>query len=435
MREYAGRRRRLMQVMGPGSVAILPAAPLLHRNRDVEYPYRQHSDFSYLSGFPEPEAVIVLVPGRRRAEFLLFCRPRDPAKEQWTGPRIGPEGACRLYGADAAYPIDAVDDVLPRLLEGRDKVFYTMGSDIEFDQRLTGWVKQVRDQARSGVHAPVEFVSLDHHLHDMRLYKSRHEIVLMRRAAQISALGHRRAMQQCRPGVMEYQIEGEILHEFMQHGCRSPAYPTIAGGGANACVLHYTDNNRSLRDGELLLVDAGAEYRGYAGDITRTYPVNGRFSPEQRALYELVLAAQLTAIRQVRPGKHWNDPHHAAVRTLTKGLVELGLLKGTVATLIKKEAYRRFYMHRTGHWLGMDVHDVGEYKVGNAWRLLEPGMVLTVEPGLYVTPQRGVAKKWWNIGIRIEDDVLVTRDGCEILSRDVPKSVADIEALMAGAAG
>lgn len=433
MKEFARRRKQLIRMMGRGSVAIVPAAPVRGRNRDVEYPYRQDSDFHYLTGFPEPEAVAVLVPGRKAAEYVLFCRERDPVMETWNGRRAGQDGACEIYAADDSFPISDIDEILPGLLEGCERVFYTVGILPEFDQRVFGWVNQIRASARTGSRAPDEYVSLEHLMHDMRLFKSRAEIKTMRTAMQISVNAHRRAMQVCRPGMNEYQIEAEFLHEFRSHGAE-PAYPSIVGGGANACILHYTENNAELGDGDLLLIDAGAEYECYAADITRTFPVNGRFSPAQRAVYEVVLAAQQAAIEQVKPGNTWNDPHTAAVETLTAGMVELGLLKGKLRSLIKSEAYRRFYMHRTGHWLGMDVHDVGDYKVGGEWRVLEPGMVLTVEPGLYIPAgSKGVARKWWNIGVRIEDDVLVTADGCEVLTAAAPKRVDEIEALMARA--
>ena len=429
--EFANRRRRLMQMMGAGAIAILPAAPVRLRNRDAEYPYRADSDFYYLTGFPEPEAVAVFIPGRKRGEYILFCRERDLQQETWHGRRAGTEGATALHGADDAFPISDIAEILPGLLEKCERVYYTMGLYPDFDLRVMEWVNQIRNKSRAGAHAPHEFVALDHVLHEMRLFKSRAEIEAMRRAAQISAAGHRRAMQACRPGMMEYQIEAELRYEFTRSGSAAPAYNPIVGGGANACILHYTENNVPLNDGDLLLVDAGAEFDCYAGDITRTYPVNGRFSPAQRALYEVVLAAQLAALDKVRPGNHWNDPHAAAVRVLTQGLIKLGLLKGRLTTLIKDEAYRRFYMHRTGHWLGMDVHDVGDYKIGDEWRVLEPGMVLTVEPGLYIPAgSKGVAKKWWNIGIRIEDDVRVTRSGHDVLSKDAPKTVVEIETLM-----
>ena len=430
--EFSKRRKRLMQMMGKGAVAILPTAPVSLRNRDVEHPYRPDSDFYYLTGFKEPETVAVMIPKRKQAEYILFCRERDPKAETWTGRRAGLEGAKQRHGADDAFPISDIDEILPGLLENCERVYYTMGSDPVFDQRVIGWVNQLRAKSRSGVHTPGEFVALDHLLHDMRLFKSREEVSIMRQAARISAQAHIRAMQVCKPGMMEYEVEAEVEHHFQKHGCTT-AYGSIVGGGANACILHYVENDQPLNDGDLLLIDAGAEKDCYASDITRTFPVNGRFNPEQKAIYNLVLAAQEAAINQVKPGNHWNQPHEAAVKVLTKGLVKLGLLKGSVSKLIKDETYRDFYMHRTGHWLGMDVHDVGDYKVGDQWRVFEPGMVLTVEPGLYIAEgHKKVAKKWWNIGVRIEDDVLVTKSGCDILTAHVPKTVAEIEALMAG---
>ncbi len=431
MKEFGRRRKQLMRMMGRGAVAIVPAAPARSRNRDVEYPYRQDSDFCYLTGFPEPEAVAVLVPGRKAAEYVLFCRERDPVMETWNGRRAGQDGACAIYGADDSFPIDDIDDILPGLLEGCERVYYTVGIQPEFDQRVFGWVNCIRAAGRTGSRAPDEYVSLEHLIHDMRLFKSRAEIKAMRTAMQISVNAHRRAMQICRPGMREYQIEAEFLHEFRSHGAE-PAYPSIVGGGENGCILHYTENNAELSDGDLLLIDAGAEYEYYAADITRTFPINGRFSAPQRAIYEVVLAAQQAAIDEIKPGNTWNEPHAAAVEALTRGLIDLGLLKGKLRSLIKKEAYRKYYMHRTGHWLGMDVHDVGDYKVGGEWRVLEPGMVLTVEPGLYISAgSKGVARKWWNIGVRIEDDVLVTADGCEVLTVAAPKQADEIEALMA----
>lgn len=429
--EFRKRRKKLMDMLGDDSIAILPAAPVKIRNRDVAYRYRPDSDFYYLTGFAEPEAVIALIPGRGQGEFVLFCRERNPEQEIWDGARAGLEGACADYGADDAYPITDLDDILPGLLENRERIYYTMGNNAAFDQRVLGWVNQVRGKARSGIHAPEQFVSLNNILHDMRLYKSRHEISMLRKAAVISANAHVRAMQSCRPGVTEYQIEAELLHEFMRQGAHNPAYPSIVGSGANSCVLHYIDNTGELKDGDLLLIDAGAEYEYYASDVTRTIPVNGRFNSRQRAVYEVVLAAQLAAIDAVKPGNHWAQPHDAAVEVLTEGLVALGILKGKPKTLIKNKAYSRYFMHKTGHWLGMDVHDVGDYKIGEDWRLLEPGMVLTIEPGLYFLPQKELAGKWWNTGVRIEDDVLVTKDGQEVLSSDAPKNITEIEALMA----
>jgi len=424
-----------MRMMGEGAIAVLPAAVEKVRNRTSYYPFRQDSDFHYLTGFPEPDAIAVLVPGRRAAEFVLFCRSRDPVAEAWHGRRAGQEGALARHGADDAFPIEDVDEILPGLLEGRDRVHYTMGTYPEFDQRLLGWVNELRGQHRQGTRGPQEFVSLEHLLHDMRLYKSPVEVETMRRAARIGARGHLRAMRACRPGLHEYELEAELGHEFRRHG-GTHAYPPIVGGGDNACILHYRDNGSLLADGELVLVDSGCEHDHYASDITRTYPVNGRYSPAQRAVYGVVLAAQLAAIAEVRTGRHWDQVHQAALKVLTAGMVELGLLKGRVSKLLKDGAYKRWYMHRTGHWLGIDVHDVGDYKVGEEWRPLEPGMVLTVEPGIYVPRgAKGAPKALQGIGVRIEDDVLVTRGKPEVLSADAPKDPDAIEALMADARG
>jgi Xaa-Pro aminopeptidase len=358
-------------------------------------------------------------------------RERDPARESWDGKRAGPEGATRSFGADDAFPISDMDEILPGLLENRTKVYYTMGAYPEFDQRVVGWVNGLRSQSRAGRQAPQEFVALDHVLHDMRLFKSRNEIDLMRESARIAARAHVRAMKACRPGRKEYEIMAELVHEFRVHNA-DVSYQPIVGGGDNACILHYRENDQTLNDGDLLLVDAGCEYECYASDITRTYPVNGEFTPEQRAVYEVVLEANKAAIAKVKPGNHWNDPHLAAVRVVTQGLVKLGLLKGRVPALEKEGAYRRFFMHRTGHWLGMDVHDVGDYKVGEEWRVLEPGMVMTIEPGIYIAPgTRSVPKRFRGIGIRIEDDVAVTRTGFEVLTSKAPKDVDAIEELMA----
>jgi Xaa-Pro aminopeptidase len=429
-KEFSRRRNQLMRMMGRNSIAIIPTSTEQLRNRDVEFPFRADSDFYYLTGFREPDAVAVLLPKRPHGEYLLFCRERDPEMETWTGKRAGTQGAIDSFDADDAFPVGDIDEILPGLMESCDRVYYTMGSRPQFDQRVMDWINRLREGARTGMRTPDKFVSLEHLLHDMRLYKSRSEIRVMHTAAKVACRAHTRAMQACRPGMQEYEIEAELLHEFRRAGM-VPAYSSIVGGGANGCILHYTENSAQLNDGDLLLIDAGAEYDCYASDVTRTFPVNGRFSQAQRQLYEVVLAAQTAAIKKVRPGNHWNDPHRAAVRVLTRGLVKLGILKGKPAELIRKDAYRRFYMHRTGHWLGMDVHDVGDYKVGSAWRELEPGMVLTVEPGVYIPAgSRGVARKWWNIGIRIEDDVLVTRGEPDVLSESVPRTVAAIEALM-----
>ncbi len=430
-KEFQQRRKNLMALMGEGSIAILPAAPTRTRNRDVEYPYRQDSDFYYMSGFIEPEAVMVLKPGRTHGEFIMFCRERDPEKEMWDGGIVGPEGVCEDFDADDAFPISDIDEILPGLIEGCDKLYYSMGSNPDFDKRVMGWINVIRSKVRNGAQPPNEFIVLDHFLHDLRLYKSKKEIQIMKKAGRISAEAHVAAMKSCAAGMMEYQLEGVYLQHFIQNGCRSPAYPSIVGGGANACTLHYIDNDKELLSGDLVLVDAGCEYQYYAGDITRTYPVNGRYSKEQRALYEIVLEAQFAAIEQVVPGNNWDQPHQAAVEVVTQGLLDLGILKGRLSTLIKKEAYKPFYMHKTGHWLGIDVHDVGEYKVGDEWRMLEPGMTLTIEPGIYIPPgAKNVAKKWQGIGIRIEDNALVTKEGCELMTDKAPRDIEDIEQLM-----
>lgn len=418
-------------MVGRDAIVVLPAAPVRHRNSDVEYPFRQDSDFYYLTGFNEPESVAVLAPGRKHGEYVLFVRERDPARETWDGRRAGPEGATRDFGADDAFPVTDIDEILPGLLENRTAVYYTMGVHQDFDHRVVGWVNGLRTQARNGRHPPQEFVALDHVLHDMRLYKSRSELDLMREAARIGANAHLRAMRFAKPGRNEFEVMAEIVHEFRRHNADTSYHP-IVGGGPNACILHYRENDQVLKDGELLLIDAGCEYESYASDITRTFPVNGRFTPEQRSVYDVVLAANHAAISKVRPGNHWNDPHDAAVHTITQGLVRLGLLKGRVSTLVREGAYKKFFMHRTGHWLGMDVHDVGDYKVGDEWRVLEPGMALTIEPGIYIPGStRGVPARFRGIGIRIEDDVVVTRDGCEVLTQRVPKEPREIEAVMA----
>ncbi|MBF0218495.1 MAG: Xaa-Pro aminopeptidase [Gammaproteobacteria bacterium] len=430
--EFARRRRQLMSRMGDYSIAILPTAPVRQRNRDIDHPYRPDSDFYYLTGFAEPEAVAVIIPGREHGEYILFCRERDAARETWDGLRAGLEGAREIYGANDSFPISDIDEILPGLLEKRNRVYYAMGCNQDFDQQVMNWIKQLRRQSRSGVHAPSEFIALDQMLHEMRLFKSAAEVKVMCEAAAISSAAHLAAMRHCRAGLYEYQLEGEITYQMQQRGGRHVAYPSIVGGGGNGCILHYTDNNKKLRNGDLVLIDAGAEYDYYAADITRTFPVSGRFTAEQRAIYVLVLKAQQAAMAEVKPGNHWNQPHEAAVRVLTKGLVELGLLKGRVATLIRKEGYKQFYLHRTGHWLGMDVHDVGEYKIGDVWRLFEPGMVLTIEPGLYIPAEsKNVDKRWWNIGVRIEDNLLVTKEGHRVLTT-APREIAEIEAIMNG---
>ncbi|MBN1237087.1 MAG: Xaa-Pro aminopeptidase [Gammaproteobacteria bacterium] len=432
-REFSRRRRHLMESIGAGGIAVVPAAPLRTRSRDTTYSYRQDSDFHYLTGFPEPDAVAVLVPGRAQGQYLLFCRDRDPAKEQWDGARAGPDGAVEQYGADDAFPIDDIDEILPGLLERSERVYYSIGAPGDFDQRLLGWINALNAK-RQNSHAPSELVALDHLLHEARLFKSRAETATMRRAARIAVAAHRRAMRACRPGMMEYELEAEYLHEFRRHGAVC-SYTPIVAGGANACVLHYTANDAQLADGDLVLVDAGCEHAMYASDVTRTFPVNGRFTERQREIYDVVLDANRAAVAAATPGNHWNDPHDAAVKEVTRGLRSLGVLSGRLPTLIKDLAYRRYFMHKTGHWLGMDVHDVGDYKVADEWRLLEPGMVMTIEPGIYVAANaRGAARHWRGIGVRIEDDVVVTRDGAELLTEGLPATPEEIERCMSGPA-
>lgn len=432
--EFAQRRQHLMQNMDADAVAIVPAALHYRRNRDTEYRFRQDSDFYYLSGFAEPEALLVLLPGRAEGEFVMFCRPRDREMEIWNGYRAGPEGAINDFGAQQAFTIDELDQRLPELLAGRDRVYAPMGAQPAFDQRLAGWLGSVRAKTRAGVRAPSALHLLDAALHPLRLIKSSAELAIMQHAADLSAEGHRRAMALAAPGRYEYELEAELLHTFTRYGCQAPAYGSIVGSGANACILHYGENDRRMQDGDLVLIDAGGELDHYAADITRTFPVNGRFTSPQKDLYEVVLAAQLAAIDSVQPGASWQAPHDAAVRVLTQGLVDHGLLQGSVDGLIESAAFRRFYMHRTGHWLGMDVHDVGDYQIDGQWRPLSAGMVLTVEPGLYVSPDdETVAAHWRGIGIRIEDDVAVTVQGHHVLSAKAPKAVAEIEALVGSA--
>ncbi|MEP6485035.1 MAG: Xaa-Pro aminopeptidase [Rudaea sp.] len=432
-KEFARRRTQLMRIIGDDAICIVPAAQETVRNNDSHYPYRQDSDFHYLTGFPEPDAVLALIPGREHGQTILFCRERDAEREAWDGPRAGPEGAVSRFGADDAFPIDDIDDILPGLIEGRSRVYYHFGRDVEFDLKLMAWVNSVRAQVKRGAVAPHEFVALGHILHDLRLYKTRSELRLMRKAAKIAAGAHTRAMQIVRPGMNEHEIEAELLHEFRRNGAVA-SYEPIVGGGKNGCVLHYHANNAVLNDGDLLLIDAGAEFDCYASDITRTFPVNGKFSPEQRALYDIVLKAQNAAIDEVRPGRPFGAYHDAAVKAIVVGLIKIGLLKGSVDKNIRDQTYRSFYMHKTGHWLGLDVHDVGDYRVDGEFRELEPNMVVTVEPGIYIAPDaKHVPAKWRGIGIRIEDDVVVTRGDPEVITASAPRDADAIEALMAKA--
>jgi Xaa-Pro aminopeptidase len=425
------RRLQLARTMQAG-VAVVPTAPERVRNRDTHYPFRFDSHFWYLTAFPEPEAVLVIVAGES-PRSILFCRERSDERAVWDGFRYGLDAARERFGFDAALPIAALDQEMPKLLADQPALYYPLGADAAWDARTVKWLNAVREQARAGVAAPERVHDVRVLVDEMRLIKDRDELATMRGAAAISAAAHRRAMLSTRPGRLEHEIEAELLYEFRRRGAQFPAYSPIVAGGANACVLHYVFNDAELHDGELLLIDAGCELQGYASDITRTFPVNGRFSGAQREVYELVLAAQHAAMQKVRIGNAWNEPHDAAVRVLAQGMIDLKLVAGPLDAVLEKETYKRFYMHRTGHWLGLDVHDAGDYKRSGAWRDLLPGMVLTVEPGIYIRAAADVPEALHDIGIRIEDDVLVTEGDCEVLTAAAPKAIADIEALMRSA--
>ncbi|MCY4051885.1 MAG: aminopeptidase P N-terminal domain-containing protein [Gammaproteobacteria bacterium] len=424
------RRAEFMGMLCDG-IAILTTSKHLTRNRDVFYPFRPDSDFFYLTAFPEPNAAAVFVPGRDKGEYLLFCREKDPEMERWDGRRAGLEGAIEQYGADQAFPIEKLQEVLIELIPEYHNVYSQMGKDSDLDKEILSIISDLRTKSREGTKVPANFVHLDHILHEMRLIKDSEEIRTMRKAAKLAAKGHIRAMQTTRPGMYEYQVQAELEYVFLKGGGLSVAYPSIVAGGPNACILHYIDNNDRLNDGDLLLIDAGVEVDCYASDITRTFPVNGKFTGAQRDVYDVVLNAQVAAIDAVRVDRPVTDYHEVAVRTLAEGMIDIGLLRGDLEELIEKKTYRKFYMHLTGHWLGIDVHDVGDYKIGKQGRSLEPGMIVTVEPGLYIEPCKEVDEKWHNIGIRIEDDVLVRRNGPEVLTVDVPKNTDEIQAIMA----
>jgi Xaa-Pro aminopeptidase len=427
--EYKNRRKELMRRLSSDAVAILPAAAEKIRNGDAHYRFRQDSDFYYLTGFLEPDALLVMTSGRS----VLFHLPRDPLQEQWTGKRLGPEDACSVLGVDDAFSSMEIDKKIPELLENKKTIYYVMGRYPAWEERIqTAW-QRVKGLTRRGVAAPDVFCDLAPLLGEMRLFKSADEMNLMRRAAEISVGGHHRAMSTCRQATHEYQVEAELLYEFTRQGSRNVAYDSIVAGGAHACILHYTENNQLLNPGDLLLVDAGAEYENYASDITRTYPLNGRFTPEQRSIYDLVLHAQQRGMSKIKPGCLWNEIQTTVLEILTQGLVELGLLSGSVSELLERGSYRPFYMHNSGHWLGLDVHDTGAYKIGEKWRPLEPGMVLTVEPGLYITPGTpNVDPRWYGIGVRIEDDVHVTPEGYENLTAGLPIEATELEAIVRG---
>ncbi|KTC91411.1 Xaa-Pro aminopeptidase [Fluoribacter dumoffii] len=428
--EYQSRRNQLAHKLPQGSVALIPAAHEIIRNGDAHYRFRQDSNFYYLTGFNEPDALLVLIAGVEN-QSILFNRLRNPAEEQWTGKRLGQDGAVSELGMQAAFPISSVEEELPKLLNGKSAIYYAFACNPEIEKTITNTLKTLKNQVRRGVKAPDQLCDLGPILGEMRLFKSEAELELMRRAASISVKAHEQAMRRCKHLEHEYQLEAELIYEFSRHGCRSVAYDPIVGCGENACVLHYTENSKPLHRGSLVLIDAGGEYENYAADITRTFPINGAFSPEQRSIYELVLKAQKAGIAAVKPGLPWNKIQEIMVRILTEGLCSLGILNGDIEELIAKEAYKPFYMHNSGHWLGLDVHDSGLYKINGEWRALEPGMVLTVEPGLYISANiPGVEERWWGIGVRIEDDVAVTKTGHEVLTAALPVEIHEIEALM-----
>ncbi|NHC04221.1 Xaa-Pro aminopeptidase [Acinetobacter sp. 187] len=430
--DFQARRDLLAEQMGPHSIAIIETSPVAMRNRDADYKYRTDSSFFYLTGFAEPEAVAVIETGDSVDEYTysLFCRERDREMEIWNGYRAGVDGAVDDFDADEAYAIDLLDEEIIEKLLDKQKLFYRIGHRAEFDARVAKWIVQANGESRKGTTAPAQLIQLDRIVDEMRLHKDAEEIQLMQIASDISAEAHTRAMQTVKPGMMEYALEAELNYIFGKNGC-VPSYNSIVGGGENGCILHYVENNKALKDGDLVLIDAACEYEFYASDITRTFPVNGKFSPEQKALYQVVLDAQMAAIDAVRIGNSYKEPHHVAVRILVQGLLDLGIMQGDLEQIIESESFRQFYMHGTGHWLGMDVHDVGAYKVDGEWRTYQAGMVVTVEPGLYIAPDdESVDPKWRGIGIRIEDDVVATADGPLVLTKNVVKTIEEIEALM-----
>lgn len=432
MTEYAKRRKELMRQIGPNGIAIIPSAGEILRNGDAHFAFRQQADFYYLTGFNEPEAVLVIAPKRKEGEYILFNRVRNRDLEIWDGPRAGQDGAVETFLADQSFPIYELPDLLPEMLKGRGTVYYPVGQNALFEETLMQAVNTIRRKARGGIASPNTFVDIGSLVHEMRVIKSDAEVALMQKAIDISTKAHTRAMEVCQPGMFEYQLEAELMYEFIRHGARFAAYNSIVGAGRNTCVLHYVNNNAKIADGDLVLIDAGCEYENYASDITRTFPANGKFTGEQKAIYELVLASQLAAIKAIKPGALWTSAQTTIIKVLTQGLVDLKILKGNVDDLIEKRAFAPFYMHNSGHWLGLDVHDAGSYAADGKWRKLEKGMVLTVEPGLYISADiPGVHERWHNIGVRIEDNILVTSAGRDVLSQAIPKSISDIEALMA----
>jgi len=428
---FEKRRGKLSENLLDRSIVILSSSQLISRNSDSNYPFRQNSNFFYLTGFDEPESLMILKKNEKGSEFVLFCLDRDPLREQWDGFRAGQEGAISDFGANKAHSISKLDDIMPSLLNGVENIYYSMSDSNGIDIKIAEWLTTIRANTRSGSEVPQTLISLDSVLHEMRLYKSSEELDVMQLAGKITAKAHCNAMKKVTPGMYEYELEAEYINTFMQGGARFPAYNSIVGGGNNACILHYNENKDVLNDGDLVLIDAGCEYQNYASDVTRTFPVNGKFSKEQAAIYNVVLNAHGEALKEIKPGNPWIAAHEASVTSITKGLIDLNILEGHLEDLIDKEAYSKFYMHRIGHWLGMDVHDVGNYKVNGNWRVLEEGIVLTIEPGIYILDSLlGIDPKWLGIGVRIEDDVVVTSDGYEILTSEVPRSIKDIEALM-----
>ena len=429
--EFKRRRKELISRMAPESVAIIPTSPEKIRNKDVLYPFRPDSDLFYLTGFNEPQCLAIIIPHRPQGEFIIFCRESNKDAEIWHGRRLGLEGAREDLGADHVFPIEDLEDILPGLIENKKQIYFPMGRYQEFDNLLMKLVRQIDSQNRSGVHAPDQFLALSTILDEMRLFKNELELKSIKKAIEITTEAHIAAMKKAYAGVYEFELEAEIMAVFMRSGARYPAYPSIVGGGENACILHYTDNKDRVEDGELVLIDAGAEYGCYAADITRTFPVNGIFTAEQKDLYEIVLSAQQTAIGKVRPNNNWDEPHLAALSVIVEGLKDLGILSGSTDEIIETEIYKKFFMHKTGHWLGLDVHDVGDYKIDNQWRIFEPGMITTVEPGIYISKsESNIDPRWLGIGIRIEDDILVTKDGNLNLSEKVPKTISQIEETM-----
>ncbi|MDC3322974.1 Xaa-Pro aminopeptidase [Gammaproteobacteria bacterium] len=430
---FSERRDLLADKVLEDSAIIVSAASVKSRISDTEYSYRQDSNFYYLSGYEEPESLILIRPNQDKERFVIFCRDRDPLREQWDGFRTGQEGVIQDYGADAAYSINSIDEIMPKLLEGAKNIYFSMSAPCGVDAKISSWVEDIRKNTRSGAEPPQNLLSLDSILHEMRLIKESDEMDLMKKAANITTEAHIRAMQSVRPGMYEYQLEAEYLYAFNKNGARSPAYNSIVGGGNNSCILHYVENNAELKDGDLVLVDAGCEYQYYASDVTRTFPVNGKFSPEQREIYSIVLEAHKQSMEQAKPGNKWNLMHEKSVEVIAEGLLSIGLLQGSRDEIIDKGEYSKFYMHRIGHWLGMDVHDVGSYKQDGDWRPLEEGMVMTVEPGIYILDSmEGVDDKWKGIGVRIEDDIAITESGFEILTPDVPRTIEEVEQTVQG---